>query len=235
MMATSDYIGNELELFQHAKNWKAYYGKFITPFLKGKVLEVGAGIGGTALTLCDGSQEKWTCLEPDTNLLDEIRKKITDKQLPSICQAVQGTLSDLPLEEKFDAIIYIDVVEHIEKDKAELELAEKYLKRGGKLIVLVPAHQFLFSPFDKAIGHYRRYNKQMLKDISPSELHTKDIFYLDSVGLLASSANKLLLKQSYPTLQQIKTWDNLLVPVSRIIDPIIGRSVGKTVVGIWEK
>ena len=235
MMATNDYIGNELELFQHAKNWKAYYGKFIRPHLKGKVLEVGAGIGGTALTLCDGSQEKWICLEPDNKLLDEIHKKITNKQLPPICQAVQGILSDLSLEEKFDVIIYIDVVEHIEKDKSELELAAKYLKKGGKLIVLVPAHEFLYSPFDKAIGHYRRYNKQTLTDISPSELQTKTVFYLDSVGLLASTANKLFLKQSYPTLQQIKTWDNLLVPVSRIIDPVIGRAIGKTVVGIWEK
>lgn len=234
-MSNSDYIGNELELFQHATHWKNYYGSFIKPFLKGKVLEIGAGIGGTALSLCDGTQEKWICLEPDAKLLDEVIEKINSKKLPACCEAKLGFLSDLDPTEKFDAIIYIDVVEHIENDKAELILAAKYLKPGGKLVVLVPAHQFLYSPFDKAIGHYRRYDKGMMKAISPSELKTKTIFYLDSVGLLASTANKLFLKQSYPTLQQVKTWDNLLVPVSTLLDPIIGRSIGKTVVGIWEK
>jgi len=234
-MSNSDYIGNELELFQHATHWKAYYGSFIKPFLKGKVLEVGAGIGGTAMSLCDGTQQKWICLEPDAKLLDEVKAKISANTLPKCCEAQLGFLSDLNPEEKFDAIIYIDVIEHIENDKAELALAAKYLSPGGKLIVLVPAHQFLYSPFDKAIGHYRRYDKGMMKAISPAELKTQSIFYLDSVGLLASTANKLFLKQSYPTLQQVKTWDNLLVPVSTLLDPIIGRSIGKTVVGIWGK
>ncbi|MBY0427096.1 MAG: class I SAM-dependent methyltransferase [Cytophagales bacterium] len=234
-MQTSDYIGNELELFQHAKNWKAYYGSFIKPWLKGRVLEVGAGIGGTALSLCDGTQERWLCLEPDSKLLAEIETKIASKILPACCEAKQGYLSELPKDTLYDAIIYIDVIEHIEDDNSELALAAQYLKPGGKLIVLVPAHQFLYSPFDKAIGHYRRYNKQRLVQISPNSLKTQRIFYLDSFGLLASTANKVLLKQSYPTLKQVKTWDNWLVPVSRVLDPLFGFALGKTVVGIWEK
>ena len=106
---------------------------------------------------------------------------------------------------------------------------------GGNLIILVPAHNYLFSPFDKAIGHFRRYNKKMLKKAAPKNLVQKKLIYLDSFGLFASLANKLLLKQSYPTLKQIKFWDNYIVPISRVMDKILFYSVGKTVVGIWQK
>src|SRR5215208_5463768 len=151
------YVGNELELFQHATVWKNYFGRFIKPYLKGNILEVGAGIGGTTMHLCDGSQKQWTCLEPDPALYEELEKKIRNKELPSCCTSVKGVIQDLPEDQRFDAIMYIDVIEHIENYKAELEAAERHLMNGGYLIVLIPAHQFVYSPFDKSIGHYKRY------------------------------------------------------------------------------
>ena len=57
--------------------------------------------------------------------------------------------------------------------------------------------------------------------------------YLDSIGLLASLANRLLLNQSMPTAAQIKTWDSVLVPCSRVLDPFLFGAVGKSVLGIW--
>ena len=59
--------------------------------------------------------------------------------------------------------------------------------------------------------------------------------YLDSIGMLASSANVLLLKQSLPTLRQIQFWDRYIIPVSKVVDPLLGHRVGKSVVGIWRK
>ena len=142
-MAEIPYIGNELDLFEQATSWKKYYGRFLAPFLKGKVLEVGAGIGGTTSVLCDGSQEKWLCLEPDPKLFAKLEMKIKDKQLPACCYAIKGTTSDLPGTEKYNAIMYIDVIEHIEKDAEELNRARALLADNGYLIVLVPAHQYL--------------------------------------------------------------------------------------------
>lgn len=234
-MSTEHYIGNELELFQHAVNWKSYYGSMIRPYLKGTVMEVGAGIGATTHTLCDGSQDAWICVEPDKDLAVHIENKIKAAQLPSICQLRKGILKDQPSEEVYDTIIYIDVIEHIENDAEELMEAAKRLKQDGKLIILVPAHNWLFSPFDKAIGHFRRYNKKRLVQAVPSSLQRVTLRYLDMVGLAASSANKLLLKQSYPTVKQVKFWDSTMVPVSRILDPVTGYSMGKSVLGIWQK
>ena len=234
-MSEIPYIGNELHLFQHASNWKQYYAKNLKPFIKGDVLEVGAGIGSTTNYLCDGSHRSWLCLEPDSNLFKELETKIENKELPDRCTCIKGIVADLKSDKKFDTILYIDVIEHIKDDKVELKQAAEKLNKGGHLIVLVPAHQFLFSKFDAAIGHFRRYNKKMLAPTAPPSLQLKKIRYLDSMGLLASLANKYFLKQDYPTLDQIHFWNNLIVPVSRVTDILTNYSLGKTLIGIWEK
>ncbi len=234
-MSEIPYIGNELELFMHARNWKNYFGSFLRGYLSGKILEVGAGIGSTTGFLCDGTQDKWICLEPDPALYNELARKIESHQFPPCCSAIKGITRDLPKEEKYDAILYIDVIEHIEHDDEELAYARELLAEGGHLIVLVPAHQSLFSPFDKAIGHFRRYNKKMLRASSPPGLPLVKMIYLDSIGLFASTVNKLFLRQSYPTLKQINLWDKRMVPVSRVTDILTNHRIGKTLVGIWKK
>jgi SAM-dependent methyltransferase len=233
-MENQSYIGGELELFQVAENWKQYYGSFIKPYLKGKVIEVGAGIGGTTKHLCNGTQSEWLCIEPDSRQEQHIVAMINNKELPSCCKSMCGVLSDLK-NKQADAIIYIDVIEHIEDDKAELLVASEHLKSGGILAIVVPAHQYLYSNFDKSIGHYRRYSRKQLKAVIPSTLIIEKALYLDSVGLTASLAQKLLLKQSYPKISQIKLWDNFMVPISKITDWVTGYNVGKSVLLIARK
>jgi 2-polyprenyl-3-methyl-5-hydroxy-6-metoxy-1,4-benzoquinol methylase len=184
------YIGNELELFKHAKHWKRYYAGVFAHLLKGDVLEVGAGIGETTHLLCNPTQNTWVCVEPDVELSQQIANKKKQGYLPDFIEIATGTIEDIAFSRKFDAIIYIDVIEHIEKDAEELQRASELLKPGGHLIVLVPAHNFLFSEFDRSIGHFRRYNKKMLYSTAPKNLKKIDFRYLDSVGLFASLANK---------------------------------------------
>jgi len=154
-MSKLEYAGRELDLFGKASNWKEYYGSIIRPYFKNRLLEVGAGMGKTTLHLCTGSQDKWFCLEPDIKLAGQIEFFIKNKDLPGCCEVIRGTLSDIPEEELFDTIIYIDVIEHIEDDVKELELASQHLTEGGILIIVAPAHQWLYSEFDKAVGHYK--------------------------------------------------------------------------------
>jgi hypothetical protein len=61
------------------------------------------------------------------------------------------------------------------------------------------------------------------------------LIYLDPVGLLASLANRVLLRSPMPTRRQIAVWDRLLVPASRAIDPILGGAVGKSVFAVWRR
>jgi SAM-dependent methyltransferase len=234
-MTEITYIGNELEVFEHAIAWKKYYGSFLAPFLKGRVLEVGAGIGGTTTELCDGTQGKWLCLEPDPELYVSLKNKIDSGRLPACCTSQKGTTGDLPPNEKFNAIMYIDVIEHIEKDADELTRAVSLLAPGGFLIVLVPAHQYLYNEFDKAIGHYRRYDRKMLKAAAPQGVQLVRMRYLDSVGLVASLVNKFFLKQTRPTLKQIHFWNNCIIPVSKVMDVLVNYNAGKTLTAIWQK
>ncbi|HWP41974.1 MAG TPA: class I SAM-dependent methyltransferase [Blastocatellia bacterium] len=234
-MTGLSYVGSELEIFSRASNWKAYYGRIIRRHLAGDVLEVGAGIGATTRSLCDGSQRRWVCLEPDLGMLSRLKDEMRDGHLPPCCEAASGVIKDLGAGELFDAILYIDVLEHIEADGEEVRAAAAHLKPSGKLIVLAPAHQWLYTPFDKAIGHFRRYNKRSLTSIIPEDLECIELRYLDSVGLIASLGNKLILKSSMPTDRQIALWDRVMIPASRLIDPLSGYRVGKSVLGVWRK
>ena len=140
-MSEENYIGSELEIFAKAENWKSYFSRFISPLLGENVLEVGAGIGATTEILCNQSHKTWLCLEPDAELLAQVDEKIKKGILPVSCKMQRGVVADLDKEMLFDSIIYIDVLEHIEKDGEELAQASQHLKVGGKLIVLSPAKQ----------------------------------------------------------------------------------------------
>ena len=88
------------------------------------------------------------CLEPDTQLAKRLSSFLREHDRTSNCELINGTLKDLPQNSLFDTILYIDVLEHIEDDKAEINLAVRHLTPKGKLIILSPAHNFLFSKFD---------------------------------------------------------------------------------------
>jgi 2-polyprenyl-3-methyl-5-hydroxy-6-metoxy-1,4-benzoquinol methylase len=224
------YIGNELELFSNAVNWKKYFSNKISPYIYGDVLEVGMGIGANTALLLNDKVTSWLGVEPDGTLLKVAQGKLIDKR----CSFQQGTIDEKIIQtKKFDTILYIDVLEHIEKDDQELLKAFALLNKNGKLIVLSPAHQSLFSAFDKKIGHFRRYNKEMIIKISPPNLVLKKVFYLDSLGLFLSLGNKLLLKAEDPTIGQIKFWDSMIVPMSKISDWMSFFSFGKSIVAVW--
>lgn len=229
------YPGAELDLFSHAVNWKAYWTSVIGRYLEGDVLEVGAGLGTNTVLLRNERQTRWLCLEPDRTLLARLTATLQQHGLDQRCDARIGTIQTIEPDALFDAVMYLDVLEHIEDDRAELEEAARRLRPGGHLIVLAPAHQQLYTEFDKAIGHYRRYTKATLAAVGPRGYDLVKLVYLDSVGLLASLANRVLLHQSQPTSKQIKLWDRAMVPWSRRLDPLIRYAAGKSVVAIWRR
>ncbi len=107
------------------------------------------------------------CLEPDPNLSANLSENLKRMDSTRAYESRCGTLSSTDPNETFDTIIYIDVLEHIEDDAAELLAAAQQLLPGGRVIVLSPAHQWLYTPFDAAIGHFRRYNRSSLRKVSP--------------------------------------------------------------------
>ncbi len=229
------YIGQELEIFRHAKNWKAYWASRVKPFLAGDALEVGAGIGANTLLLRRHTDGRWVCCEPDQALAALLCKQCESLSTHHPFEIVEGTIHELPVETAFDTILYIDLLEHIQEDAAELRTAASRLRPGGHLIVLAPAWNFLHSEFDRSIGHVRRYTKRALRGVGPPDLELRCLEYLDSLGMLVSAGNKLVLHNSLPTHRQIRFWDSVLVPLSRGLDPWLNRAIGKSLLAVWRQ
>jgi SAM-dependent methyltransferase len=229
------YVGQELDVFAHAKNWKNYWSYEIRAYLTGDVLEVGAGIGANTEILCNERVSSWTCLEPDPALAERLRARLITHSNLAACKVVVGTIEAIGSSQQFDGILYIDVLEHVADDRAELTRASRILRPGGKIVVLAPAHQWLYTPFDRAIGHVRRYTKPTLSACTPDDCTLERLTYLDSVGMLASLGNRLVLHQADPSLKQILFWDRFLVPFSRIADLVTFHAIGKSILGIWKK
>jgi hypothetical protein len=127
------------------------------------------------------------------------------------------------------------VLEHIEDDFSEIAKASTFLKTGGFLVILAPAHQWLYSEFDRSIGHFRRYNSKSLTAVIPADYTRVVLRYLDSAGIFASLLNRVLLHKTVPTPAQIRFWDKVLVTVSRISDPVLLYLAGKSIIGVWQK
>ncbi|GAA4741637.1 class I SAM-dependent methyltransferase [Flavisolibacter ginsenosidimutans] len=229
----ADYIGSELELFQYAVNWKKYFSSFFRPYVRGRVAEVGAGMGANVLFLLNASVAEYLCVEPDAKLATAIGKKIAAGELPTLCSVKQGFLEETA--NAFDTVVYIDVLEHIEDDRGEIGKAAACLKPGGYLCVLVPANPGDYTDFDKAIGHFRRYTKKTLVSAVAPSLQIEWCHYLDFFGSVASKTNKLFLKQSYPTKKQVLFWDRFLVPVSKLLDKPTGYRHGKSLLLVARK
>ena len=225
------YQGRELDVFAAAANWKAYWSSRIRRWIRGDVLEVGAGQGVNTLLLHGPGVRSWLCLEPDPTLAAAARDAVSHTPGCTVQIGTTESLGNL----KFDSILYIDVLEHIETDREELHAASRALREGGHLVVLAPAHQFLFSQFDASIGHYRRYNRASLRACSPPDCSLDALFYLDSAGVMASLGNRILLRRDQPAPAHIDFWDKCLVPVSRIVDRVFNYRLGKTICAVWTK
>lgn len=224
------YPGRELGSFEHAINWKNYFKRHMEPFIGSSVLEVGGGIGGTTQLLNKGTADNWTVLEPDIALFEQLKQK----RSPGNTFLVNGDINSLA-NVQFDTILYIDVLEHIQDDKSQLEKAIELLKPTGYLVVLSPAFNCIYSEFDKEIGHYKRYCKKDLNAITPFNAKLLSTKYLDTLGFVSALVNKLFLRQSYPSKKQVLFWDKVLIPVSKVVDRFFFYSFGKSILAIWQK
>lgn len=234
-MSGAEYAGQELLLFAEAVRWKRYVASVLKPWIGTRVLEVGAGIGTATAAFANPAIGDWWCLDPDPRHVAILEGKVRDGRLPAGCRAQLGVVEDLDAAERFDTILYIDVLEHLADDRGELTRAARHLSAGGTLIVLGPAHPWLFTRFDAVVGHRRRYTRASLAALVPAGCRLERTRYLDSAGLLLSAGNRLLLKRALPTPAQIRFWDDRIIPISKVLDRRLGYRLGKSVLGVWRR
>ena len=225
-------LHSQMEIFFNTPNWKNYWIKDIKQYSTGNIMEVASGLGSNLFFFKKILKfKKLTCLEPEKKLFKKLIE-INKSENKNIF-FINKSLNKIKNKNKFDTILYADVLEHIKNDNKEVILAKKFLKTGGRLIFLCPAHNLLFTQFDKNVGHYRRYNKKMFSNLLPDNMKIEKIYYLDSCGFFLSLLNKIILNRN-PKEHEIKTWDKYIVPISTIFDKITFNFFGKSIVCIYK-
>ena len=223
------YPGAELDNFDKATIWRKYIFLLIKKFIRGSVLEVGAGIGSFTSNYKD-IPSKLTLSEIDNNNLYIIKEKFSNENINFTNKVTKD------LNEKFDTIMYLNVLEHIEKDKNEISQAFEKLNVNGYLIILVPAHNELYSNFDKAVGHFRRYKISFFKDIKIKDSKLINLIYLDALGYFLYFLNKIFFKEEvYPSKLKILIWDKIFTPLTFFLDKILFYKFGKIILYVIKK
>jgi SAM-dependent methyltransferase len=136
------------------------------------ILEVGCGTGHNLAMLGRFGTVDALELDPEARSLAEKRlgKKVMASPLPA--------LDEVP-ERHYDMVGAFDVIEHVDADRAALESIARRLKPGGKLVMTVPAHQWMWSAHDVANHHKRRYSLRGLRRLfggSPLRLEKSGYF-----------------------------------------------------------
>lgn len=198
----------------------------LTEFLYGKtLLDIGAG----ALHFMNRASKKGfdvEGIEPDKNLI-----KLGKRLYGEI-----GIVYNQPVEKidklghKFDSISLIDVLEHIDNDTKTLTGLKTNLVPSGRLIVLVPAYQFLYSDRDRSIGHYRRYNKsdleRKLKRAGYEIIYSR---YWNMLGFFVYLLFEKILKKRAPHHLRTKPKKNILAAFGHLIVSMWMRLVEKNI------
>ena len=218
------------ERFNGANFHINYCLKFINKYLTGSILEVGAGCGSFTKHYLNKKITSITLTELDqTNILNLNKNFDSYTNIKIIKKKINE------IDEKFDAIIYLHVLEHIKDDQNEIYEASKRLKNNGILIIMVPAHQKMYSNLDKAVGHFRRYEMEFFKKKFKS-LVIYNVKFLDSMGYFLYYLNKFFFKKEvYPSKLKIFIWDKLFTPLSVITDFIFRYKFGKCILAIYKK
>ncbi|HEX8415705.1 MAG TPA: class I SAM-dependent methyltransferase, partial [Sphingomicrobium sp.] len=140
-----------------------------------RILEIGCGTGHNLPMLAKFGPVDAIEIDPAARAVASGRlgKPVGDAPLPELPGIERGA---------YDLIAVLDVVEHIEDDVAALRAMRDCLKPGGKILIAVPAHQWMWSAHDTVNHHHRRYSKKTLTAaIAAAGLRPRKLTYFNSL------------------------------------------------------
>ncbi len=230
------YEGQDLEALADLRNYQNWIMDAFEPFLNGTVLEVGAGTGNISRLYVD-SVERAVLLEPATNLTRILQNRFSGHgHVEIISQYLEGAMHEhpgaLPLQH-FDAALLVNVLEHVDDDVGMLKRLRSLLKRGGHLLLFVPAGAWLYGSLDRLCEHVQRYSYGRLAGVVKRAGFTiKRLHYFDAPGVLPWFVVGRLLKQKRFDATQAQRYDRFAVPMIRRIEKKIRPPFGKNLLCI---
>jgi SAM-dependent methyltransferase len=216
------YEGCDLEALGNVPNYYSWIMETFAPYVRGHVIEYGAGRGTVSERLVPLS-DKLILVEPSTNLADVLRARFCDDPKIGVINESLETNARQMAAEAVDTVVMVNVLEHIREDRGALSHLFRILKPGGHLLVFVPALQGLMSKFDLMHGHFRRYHKGDLElkvGGAGGDVHV--CRYFDLAGVL-------------PWLLLTDIYDKTIVPVSRVAERWLSPPIGKNLILVARK
>lgn len=233
MTNEAEYTGTTiLETMKEAVNYNHFLLKRIidsAPSVQAhqSILDFGAGMG-TFAELLRQRGFKVSCIEYDDNLRTYLKNKLG------------YTVYKIPNEVVSQSTHYIyslNVLEHIENDEEALKDLHNILDKNGLLYLYVPAFTVLYSTMDKKVRHFRRYRYRELKQkLEKAGFTIKKWQYVDSIGFIVSLLYRWLGDESGEVnVTTLKFYDRTLFPISRVLDRLLKKLLGKNLEILAEK
>jgi 2-polyprenyl-3-methyl-5-hydroxy-6-metoxy-1,4-benzoquinol methylase len=227
---------NTIALADHFNRWMY---RSIEPYCKGKILEIGSGVGTISEFFL---QNNASILLTDIRMgyCESLRLKFSDSKTLIGIETLD--LVDDGFDQKFekyfnsfDTVFALNVVEHIFDDQLAVSNCHKLLKPGGHLIILVPAFQWLYNNFDKELEHYRRYTRHTLEALFLScGFKIQNSRYFNAAGMAGwFLSGKMQQHKAIPS-GQIRLYNKLVI-FFKLFDTLIFNSFGLSVITVGIK
>ena len=222
------YSGTELASVATADNYYRWIMRMFGGAVRGRVLEVGAGLGtvGEWLLRQPGTEEL-VLLEPADNLFAALARRFAGRAGVS---TVKGYLDEVDLGGPFDTIVLINVLEHVADDASVLARAYGMLRPGGSLLLFVPALPALYGTLDAQFEHYRRYTRAGLaRSLRAAGFPDARLRYVHAVGIAGWLLAGKLLRRRTISPAAMRLYDRLVIPwvaaLENVVAPPIGQSL----------
>jgi len=235
LQITEPFILRDLEQMKSAKNYSKWLFELVKSHVGKRVLEIGPGVGNITHQVI-GQVDLLVGVEPNQYCADVLHQSlIADPRFVLINSSVENSDFTALKGYKFDTVLCINVLEHIEDDVATLQLFERLLEPGGKVILLVPACPQAYGPIDKAVGHFRRYSKlSLMKSLERTTFETEAFYYSNLLGLLGWLFNAKIRKSTSQSDGQIKVFDKV-VPLVSFLEKELGCPAGLSLISVSRK
>ncbi len=213
-----------LESMSQAVWYNQWTLKKFVQYLKGDILEVGCGIGNFTQALIPFG--KVFAIDIDKEHISQTQRLLGERAEVGLGDIESGSLF---FKKRFDTILCINVLEHIKDDKKSLNNMHSLLKKGGYLILLVPAHKFLYGAIDKSIGHFRRYEKkELIKLLEQTGFKIEKERILNVLGALGWLISSKFFSEKIVDEKKVKIFNFVapfILPFEDIFKPPFGTSI----------
>jgi ubiquinone/menaquinone biosynthesis C-methylase UbiE len=230
------FFAQDLQQMARANNYRHWQFQMIAPYLKGKVLEIGGGIGNFTPALAKVS-ESVVSLEPNAYCHQQLLDKTKGLANVTVHQMTAEVLDQrMPPDFRADTAVCMNVLEHIRDDEAALKIFSRRLKIGGALVLLIPAVPWLFGEIDRKLGHYRRYSKaSALALLDKTGLTKVKLRYFNFIGVWAWWWNARIAKSKTQNDSQIHIFDNYIVPWQSRLEAVLPPPIGQSLLVVARK